>query len=529
MKKTIHKKMKKLKGLSLLLYYVVISLTLTAQHKFEPTVSSLKHYETPDWFRDAKFGIYIHWGGQSVDGVADWYARTMYNQGSKAYKYHVKTFGHPSEVGYKEVLKRWKADQFDADRLVRLVKQSGAKYFTPCAVHHDNFDLWNSKYQQWNATEVGPKQDLIGKMHRATKKHGLRWGVTTHLARSYSWFQTSHGSDNSGSKKGVPYDGQNPRYWRLYHPHSDDWNAAHPKNPPKSWRIEWKLRLKDLIQNYDPDLLYFDSAIPFEGKDNGQTGMELLAYYYNNNMKRHGGSLQAVMTSKTYDSKDHGREIPGATTIDFERGRSNQIRSQPWQTDASVGPWYWMRDADYRSAREIVHELVDIVSKRGNLLLNIPPRPNGELDPEVVKLLKSIGQWLEVNGEAIYETRPWEVYGEGPSVETQQNLNLHAQVPDINYSAEDVRYTRSKDGKTLNVFVLGWPEEDLTLQQVVINKAGSNTNVKLLGYESSITYSINQNNKITIEVPKMLEKRRPCKHAYCFQLTGFDVTALEPY
>ena len=234
---------------------------LYAQDVFEPTKDSLRAYACPVWFRDAKFGIYVHWGPTSVPAIDGWYARNMYVEGHRAYRFHLKTYGHPSVFGYKDIIPLWKAERFDPDRLVALFKRAGAKYFTPCAVHHDNFDLWDSQHHKWNSVNMGPKKDITGLWREAALKHGLRFGITTHLARSYSWFNTNKGKDQEGPLAGVPYDGNDPTYQDLYFEPHGDTDLRHPRNPPESWRRNWARRIKDLIDRYQPDHIYFDGAI----------------------------------------------------------------------------------------------------------------------------------------------------------------------------------------------------------------------------------------------------------------------------
>ena len=265
----------------------MVTAAAKAIEPFEPTWPSLERYECPQWFQDAKLGIYVHWGVYSVAEHGEWYARDMYLEGDETYKYHCARYGHPSKFGYKDLIPLWKAEKFDADAWLALFKGAGARYFTPCAVHHDGFDLWDSKYNRYNAAKMGPKRDLIGALHDATIRAGLRWGCTTHLSRSYSWFQPAHWSDKAGPLKGVPYDGADPKYYAFYHEPSDDSNHRQPIHPPDHWKQEWANRVEDLIDRYDLDFLYFDGAIPF-GDEDGLTGRKVLAHFYNAGLKRHG-------------------------------------------------------------------------------------------------------------------------------------------------------------------------------------------------------------------------------------------------
>ncbi len=258
----------------------VPSLTKAAT-PFEATRESLKQYHVPEWFRDAKFGIWAHWGPQSAAEDGDWYARNMYIQGSEQYKYHVATHGHPSKFGFKDVIPTWKANKFDPDHLIGLYKKAGAKYFVSMGVHHDNFDLWNSKHTRWNAVNMGPQKDVVGMFRQAALREGLKFGVSEHLWISYKWFAVSHGSDKTGPLAGAPYDGVDPANADLYHESACaqfatgklQWGS---EGIPDSWRKHWFARIKDLVDNYQPDLLYTDGALPFE-----EYGLSLVAHHYN--------------------------------------------------------------------------------------------------------------------------------------------------------------------------------------------------------------------------------------------------------
>jgi len=412
-----------------------MSKDIPASSRVEPTIQSLGNgYAAPSWFRDAKFGMYMHWGIYSVSGRHEWYGRHMYIPGHPDNAHHIKTYGHPGAFGYKDLIPMWKAERFDADALLDVIKRTGAKYFTPCAVHHDNFDLWNSRHHKWNAANMGPKQAIIGLLKDATDRAGLRWGVTTHLARSYSWFNTNKNSDAAG-----PYDGHDAAYQDFYHTPSDDVSEFHPSNPPKAWRELWRNRMIDLIDRYEPDVLYFDGAVPFRGEDNFQTGLDVIAHYYNRSIERHG-QLDSVMFLKDIDeylgSFSHGMYVNNIASLDLEQGGANRLIYRPWQTDFTVlkGGWSYSPGMELYSAEYLIHLLVDIVSKYGCLLLNIPPMPTGELEQRVIDLLGEIGSWLDANGQAIYGTRPFFEFGEG-----------------------DVRYTTN--GDVLNIIALRWPAD----------------------------------------------------------------------
>jgi alpha-L-fucosidase len=473
------------------------------QPKFVNTVESLQQYECPDWFRDAKFGIYLHWGAYSVAEQGEWYARNLYIEGRPEYEHHLKTYGHPSEFGYADFIPMWKAENFDPDALLALFKRSGAKYFTPCAVHHDNFDLWNSKHHKWNAVNMGPKKDLIQMWKDATLKAGLRFGVTTHLSRSYSWLNTANQSDTEGPKKGVPYDGAQGRAKGLYPP--NDGQSTHPRAPfdaPKEWRDFWARRVKQLIDDYQPDHLYFDCAVPFRGEDAGSTGMDVIAHFYNRRP-------EGVMCIK--ERPWQGLYADGMTTLDYERGKAASILAEPWQTDDSIGSWGYNPAKPYMTPGLVVDKIIDIVSKNGNMLLNIPIKADGTLDKEATDLLINVGEWFDVNGEAIYGTRPWYMYGDGKNEVGAHDL-------ESSLTEKDFRYTTK--GDTLYAFVMAWPKAkakpvvlpNLTAMNTRINEIVS---VELLGHDGELKWE-NHGDGLQVWFPK----EKPCEHAYALKI-GF--------
>src|ERR1051325_11166501 len=295
-----------------------------AKGHYTGTAESLQEFRIPDWFRDAKFGIWAHWGPQSGVEDGDWYARNMYIETQPQYKYHVETYGHPSKVGYKDLCPQWKGEQFDPDHLMSLYKKAGAKYFMSMGVHHDNFDLWNSKYQpKWNAVAMGPKKDVVGLWRKAAQKYGLKFAVSEHLSNSYNWLAVSHGADKTGPMAGVPYDGSDPAYADLYHPFPKDQpipTQAMSRVAPDAWKRQWFNRIRDLIDNYKPDLLYTDGGIPFE-----TVGYRLVSHYYN------------VMPQGVFTSKNRKDCEKGTCALDIERGVANTIMPEPWQTDTCIG------------------------------------------------------------------------------------------------------------------------------------------------------------------------------------------------
>ncbi|MBC7416534.1 MAG: alpha-L-fucosidase [Pedobacter sp.] len=416
---------------------------------FKPAEESFKQYKYPEWFRDAKFGIWAHWGPQAVPRQGDWYAKQMYQEGSADYKYHVTHYGHPSKFGYKDIIPLWKAQRWDPEKLMALYKKAGAKYFVSMGTHHDDFFLWNSKIHKWNSVNYGPKKDVVGIWQKAAKKEGLKFGVSEHLGASYTWFQPSHGADASGPMKGVPYDGANPMYQDLYHAKADS-NDHQWLSINKEWQREWLFSIKELIDNYHPDLLYSDSGLPF-----GEYGDNMLAHFYNQNIAENGGNLEAVYTCKQPSN--------GMWVQDLERGVQDSISPFPWQTDTSIGDWFYRTGQKYKTATEVIQMLADIVSKNGNLLINIVQTPEGDLEPDVIKIVNEIGMWTSVNGEGIYGTRPWKVYGEKSKAATivkSGNFNEDK----LKYSAKDIRFTTK--GNDLYAFCLGQPTTDIKINSL---------------------------------------------------------------
>jgi len=429
-----------------------LSTAQTAQNDqgpFQPNEASFHQYKYPEWFRDAKFGFWAHWGPQAVPRQGDWYARQMYEEGSDDYKYHVAHYGHPSKFGYKDIIPLWKAERWDPEKLMALYKKAGAKYFVSMGTHHDDFFLWNSKIHKWNAVNYGPHKDVVAMWQAAAKKEGLKFGVSEHLGASFTWFQASHRADTTGPYKGVPYDGANPMYQDLYHakaePNDTEWLSIN-----KEWQREWLFSIKELIDSYHPDLVYSDSQFPF-----GEYGENMLAHFYNQDAARNGGVTDVVYTCK--QSSD------GMWVQDLERGVQDSINPFPWQTDTSIGDWYYRTGQKYKSATEVIQMLVDIVSKNGNLLINIVQTPEGDLEPDVIEIVNEIGMWTAINGEGIYGTRPWKVYGEKPPAETVVKSGSFNE-DKLKYTAHDIRFTTK--GETLYAFCLGEPTSDININSL---------------------------------------------------------------
>jgi alpha-L-fucosidase len=491
-------------------------LPAIAAGPFTGEAESLKAYRIPDWFRDAKFGMWAHWGPQSAAEHGDWYARNIYIETEEQYKYHLATYGHPSKFGHKDICRLWHGSKFDPDNLMSLYKKAGAKYFMSMGVHHDNFDLWNSKYQpRWNSVATGPRKDIVGLWKRAADKHGLRFAVSEHLSNSYNWLGVSHLSDKTGPMAGVPYDGADPAYNDLYHDITPEYlNAtgrgggrgpggppAMSRNAPLEWKQKYFLRIKDLIDQYYPDLLYTDGGIPF-----GEVGLRLVSHFYNVNAAANGGKIQGVYTSKT--RRDCAE---GTCALDIERGVANQILEDPWQTDTCIGGWHYRRDITYKTPKIVIDMLCDIVSRNGNLMLNIPLPNNGEPDAQELAIIAEITNWMSVNGEAIYGTRPWKIFGDGPGLDSAAGGGMNEKGRK-ELTSEDVRFTTK--GGDLYAFVMGWPEGSGTIAALAPggkNNVARIRDVSLLGHRGKLKWTQNDTG-LKIGLPE----RKPCNYAVAF-------------
>lgn len=477
-----------IKRLLLYAFVIVISTLFTQAQQnspelFRPSDDVIKHNQYPEWFRDAKLGFWAHWGPQAVPRQGDWYAKRMYQEGNAAYKYHLEHYGHPSEFGYKDIIPLWKAERFDPDKLMELYKKAGAKYFVSMATHHDNFYLWDSKVHRWNSVNMGPKKDIVALWQQAAKKQGMKFGVSEHLGASFTWFQSSHGSDKQGPLAGVPYDGTDYDYQDLYHaatlPGDEGWLTNNPAS-----QIKWYLSMKELIDNYHPDLLYSDSAWPFE--DVGQT---LISHYYKQNVDRTDGIQNVVYTCK--------QPSGGLWVQDVERGVLDSISPYPWQTDTSIGDWYYRTGQRYKTSNEIIQMLVDIVSKNGNLLINIVQTPEGDLEPDMLKILDEIGIWTSANGEGIFGSRPWKIFGE-KSPEAMAVKSTRRFNENFGFNAKDIRFTTK--GDILYAFCLGVPSEDIKIKSLGKNSKFNNksiSSVKMVGNDTRIRWS-QTNSELTI-------------------------------
>ena len=474
-----------------------------AEGQYQPQWESLKKHKTPEWFRNAKFGIWAHWGPQCVEGSGDWMAREMYMEGSWAYKYHVEHYGHPSEFGFKDILPLFKAEKWDPDKLVERYKRLGAQYFFVLGNHHDNFDLWDSKYQEWNSVNIGPKKDLIDGWAKAAKKHGLPLGISFHADHAWNWYEPSQRYDINGSKAGEYYDGKltkadgKGKWWEGYDP-QNLYAQNHPMSD-RSWannRVHWQWawgngatlpskeyvtnfydRTLDAINRYQPDLIYFDvTVVPFY--DISDCGLKIASHFYNKNPR-------AVMFGKILDEEQRK-----ALTWDVERGAPNEIVPEPWQTCNCIGGWHYntgiYERGGYKKAADVIKQLVDIVSKNGNLLLSVPLRADGTYDEKEAAVLDGIEAWMNVNKESIFGTRPWVKFGEGPVAEKDIKVNAQGfnDGQFTGMTAADIRFNQTK--KHLYVTPMGWPADGKlvvkTLAKANHHFRKSITKVELLGY-----------------------------------------------
>jgi alpha-L-fucosidase len=461
---------------------------------YKPTWDSLLQYDTPEWYRDAKFGIWAHWSPQCVPEDGDWYARNMYKQGSDQNKFQVDHYGAPSRFGYKDLCAQWTLLDWQPEQLIERYKKAGAKLFLALANHHDGFDTWNSKHQPWNSQNLGPHRDVLGTWAAAARAQGMRFGVTIHQARNWWWFQTSHDADKTGPMAAIPYDGDlimakgETQWWEGYDPQRL-YGAKHPADalPDISYVKNFYDRTRDLIDQHDPDLLYFDnSLLPL-----GWGGMNIGSYFYNHNLKTRGGKMEAVINVKQVP--DH---LAKSVVADYERGLTDKIMPYPWQSETCIGDWHYQRKlydqpgafGGYTSPRDIIHWLIDTVSKNGTFILNVPGKPDGTIDSKEIAFLDRLTEWMQINGESIYATRPWKIYGEGPNTVKSgsfQGGTISKLGP------KDIRFTRNKADTVIYAIVLGRPESEAVIQALGANSPqspGKIANVELLGYQEKLKY-----------------------------------------
>lgn len=468
---------------------------------FRPDWESLEKYEAPEWYKDAKFGIFIHWGVYSVPAFGnEWYPRNMYQQGSNEYKHHIATYGTQDKFGYKDFIPMFKAAQFNAAAWAELFQKSGAKYVVPVAEHHDGFAMYDSGLSDWTAAKMGPHRDVIGELGSAVRARGLHFGVSSHRVE-HNFFL--------GVGRTIPSDVNDPQNAAFYGPaHTwvTTWGAPLANDftyVSSAWADDWLARGAELVEKYHPDIVYFDWWI-------GQASIRqnltrFAAFYYNRSLEY--GDHVGVINYKDYAIQEH------AAVLDLERGQLGDIRRLTWQTDTSVSnkSWGYIKDDTFKSPEFVVDQLIDIVSKNGNLLLNFGPKSDGTIPDEVEKVLLDVGAWLKVNGDAIYGTRPWRIYGEGP---TKVAAGSFHDTDTAHYTAEDFRFTTK--GDVLYAIGLEWPANGQAVVHSLASTVGSKKvrAVSLLGGNSSLQFE-QSGDGLHVRLPA----EAPAKYAYALQVT----------
>ena len=491
---------------------------------FLPTWESVSDWECPEWFKDAKFGIWAHWGPQCQAEDGDWYARFMYYQGSGQYNWHVSHFGNPQEYGLKELCRDWKAADWNPEELITLYKSVGARYFFTLGQHHDNFDLWNSPYQEWNSVNIGPKRDIVGEWSAACKKAGLPLGVSMHGSHAWTWLEPSQqydGNLTAADGNGQWWEGYDPQeLYTQQHAHSTNWNNSGTIHsqwdwqngaslPSEAYKQKFQNRVLQCINDYQPDMLYFDDTVlPFYGCDE-QVGLNILSHYYNNSAARNNGQQQVVVMGKILDESKKE-----ALLWDVERGVPDRIQEKYWQTCTCIGSWHYdinvYNRGGYKSAQQVVDMLIDIVSKNGNLLLSVPVRGNGTIDDKERDILQDIKVWMDQNAESIYGTRPWKTFGEGPLADAVNPLNAQGFNESNNYSSKDVRYVQRND--SLYATIMRWPAVGSSFVFKSLGYAsqyynGKVKDVKLLGY-GEVKFSQDLDG-LNVSIPKQTNQIAP--------------------
>jgi alpha-L-fucosidase len=472
------------------------------QGPFRPDWESLQKYEVPEWYKDAKFGIFIHWGVYSVPAFgSEWYPRMMYVPGSGEYKHHLATYGPQDKFGYKDFIPMFKAEHFDPVAWAVLFKKAGAKYVVPVAEHHDGFAMYDSGLSDWTAAKMGPHRDIVGELANAVRAEGLQFGVSSHRVE-HNFFL--------GPGRSIPSDVNDPQYAAFYGP-AHTWLSNKPGTPldndftyvSSAWANDWLARAAELVEKYHPDYVFFDWWI-------GQASIRpnltrFAAFYYNSSLKY--GDHVGVITYKDYAMPEH------SAVLDIERGQLGEIRPLYWQTDTSVSnrSWGYIKDDTFKSPQFIVQQLIDIVSKNGNLLLNIGPRSDGTIPEPVQQVLLDVGAWLNINGEAIYGTRPWRTYGEGP---TKVAAGSFHDFETGNYTPEDFRFTTK--GEVLYAIGLGWPANGEAVIRSLALETGTAPveTVALLGSDAKVQFE-QRADGLHVQLPA----QRPAKYAYALRVT----------
>jgi alpha-L-fucosidase len=464
--------------------------------RFQPTWESLKKYHVPEWYENAKFGIFIHWGLYSVPAFGnEWYARQMYIQGTPEFEHHRQVHGPQDQFGYKDFIASFTAEQYDPDAWAELFRTAGARYVVPVAEHHDGFPLYDSGLSQWTAAKMGPKRDLIGELAEATRRAQMVFGVSSHRAEHW-WFM------NGG--RAFPSDVHDPQYADFYGPASpittEEWKSLDWQPRPDALFLEdWLVRCCELVDRYRPQVFWFDwwiEQIIF------QPYLQRFASYYYNRAEEWGQGVAINYKNEAFPEE--------AAVLDIERGQLKAIRPLFWQTDTSVSKnsWGYIKDQDYKNAGDIIGDLVDIVSKNGCLLLNVGPRPDGTIPEPEQAILREIGAWMATNGEAIYDTRPWKVYGEGPTEVAEGAFTDTQRTP---YTGRDFRFT-CKNG-TIYATALSWPGSEAVIHSLADEDEARVRSVQLLGQEARLQWQQGHDG-LKISLPDAPAGQ----HAYVFKI-----------
>ena len=424
---------------------------------YQANWESMLQYEAPEWYRDAKFGIWAHWSPQCVAEAGDWYARFMYVQDDRRYEYQCAHYGHPTKFGYKDLCAQWTLLNWEPEALMERYSKAGARIFLALANHHDGFDTWNSRFQPWNAKNLGPHRDVVGDWATAARRQGMRFGVSVHSARNWWWMRVARLCDKTGPLAGVPYDGNlsladgKGQWWEGYDPELL-YGRKHllHEEPDQTYVRNFYDRVRDLIDQHDPDLLYFDDVLlPL-----GWAGMNIGSYFYNHNLQTRAGKMEAILNVKIVP--DH---LTKAVVADYERGVTSQIMPHAWQSETCLGEWHYdrklFRDHGYMKPAQVVHWLIDAVSKNGTFILNVPGLPDGTIDADELAVLNALTGWIAINGESVYSSRPWRVFGESANADERPKVQLGGAPK---FQPGDIRFTRNKKGDVVYALILGWPE-----------------------------------------------------------------------
>jgi alpha-L-fucosidase len=466
---------------------------VVARGPFKPEWSSLETQKVPDWYLDAKFGIFIHWGVSSVPAFgSEWYPRQMYVKDTAEFKHHRKTYGSQAKFGYKDFIPKFTAEKFDPRRWAELFRDAGAMYVVPVAEHHDGFPIYDCSLTDWSAAKMGPKRDIVGELARAVRRAGLRFGASTHRAEHW-WFFDQGMLFNSDVK--------NPKYFGLYGPARSRKLAESGAEPPdKAFLDDWLARTSEIVDKYRPELVWFDWWIE---QPVFEPYLRKFAAFYYNRAAATGRGVAINYKNKAFPEK--------AAVLDIERGQLAEIRPFFWQTDTAISKnsWGYVVPQDYKTADAIVDDLVDIVSKNGCLLLNIGPKPDGTIPGPEEKILLEIGKWLAVNGEAIYGTRPWKIFGEGPTPVIEGSFN---DTKRRSFTGEDIRFT-TKAG-VLYAIALAWPESGKIVVGSLARGKADVTSVSLLGRAGRIDWAQAENGLVVT-----LPQDKPCDYAFTLKIT----------